>query len=762
VRSGAWLRYLVGGALCVVVHALLPRSFGRDLLGVVISATVVVAVIAGVRANRPVTRKPWLTLAGGAASLIFGDLVFALSAWRGVENLARLADVAYVVGYVTFCVGLVRLARSRRPEGNDRGLVDAAVVGVAVAFVCVVLFVTPAWEAQGAPADREIAVVRVVADVMLLVQFLHVRIAGTRGTASLRFLFGALLAALVTDLVLLTAPYVPSIAADAHPVTSLWLLGYVLAGVAAMHPSMALATEPQATPAPRKTVLKRELTILTAAVCLIPFVLVVEMVGGVTPHVLEAAFASITVVSLVHVRMVGMAKESFSQAERIARLADIDVQTGLANLRRFTDEVEQRLADPRAPAVPLLLVELDRFTEINDTLGHRVGDELLRGVAARMTSVVAEHGMVARVGGDSFAVIVEDESQCTVEVLECAERLRRELVAPFELLDVTVSIDARIGVAIGPDDGTSVDDLLHRADIALSTARDCTEKVARYSGHTSFEAAYAPHLIGELSAALVAGDVVVHYQPQVIVGTGLVYGVEALVRWQHPLHGLLPPAAFIPAAERTGLIRPLTLYVLNRALEDSTKWRRNGHDLAVSVNLSVRDLLDPDFVGEVREAVARHKVAPRSLELEVTETMAMLDPARSLAVLEGLDAMGVTLSVDDYGTGYSSLAYLQRLPVHRLKIDRSFVTGMVEDRASAAIVYSTIELARHLGMTVVAEGVEDDATLLALREMGCDAAQGFGLGRPVPAEDLLPLVAVIEERVPRVLRQGVPVGRRMV
>ena len=250
-----------------------------------------------------------------------------------------------------------------------------------------------------------------------------------------------------------------------------------------------------------------------------------------------------------------------------------------------------------------------------------------------------------------------------------------------------------------------------------------------------------------------------YYQPQVDLRTGRVFGVEALVRWQHPEHGLLPPVAFIPAAERTGLIRPLTSFVLNSALGQLSTWHSAGRDLRVAVNLSVRNLLDRGFVDDVCQALARHGVAESSLDLEITETMAMVDPARSIEVLGSLDALGVVLSVDDYGTGYSSLDYLQRLPVRRLKIDRSFVIGMLGSDASSVIVRSTIDLARNLGMSVVAEGVEDDATLIALRDMRCDAAQGFGIGRPAPADEVLALIDRIEARLPALLRPALAVQR---
>jgi EAL domain-containing protein (putative c-di-GMP-specific phosphodiesterase class I) len=261
-----------------------------------------------------------------------------------------------------------------------------------------------------------------------------------------------------------------------------------------------------------------------------------------------------------------------------------------------------------------------------------------------------------------------------------------------------------------------------------------------------------PHLVvGELRGAIERGEIVVHYQPQIEIRTGRVFGVEALVRWQHPLHGLLGADTFIPAAEQTGVIGPLTKYVLDSALRQCACWRREGLDLAVAVNLSARNLLDPGIVDDVRSALHRHGVEPRSLELEITESTAMVNPRRSMEVLAALTKLGVHLSIDDYGTGHSSLAYLQKLPVSRLKIDNSFVTEMIDNQASGAIVASTIKLARVLRFDVVAEGVEDDATLLRLRDMKCFGGQGFALGPPVVATLLPDLVRGIEERLSGVL-----------
>ncbi len=759
-RTWAW--YLAIGGLAVVLHVPLAPGLGRDLFGVVVSSSAVVAVALGLRAHPRTPRVPWVLLAVGYGMWITGDLIWAVLAARGLDPFPSVADVFYLAAYVVLAVGLQRLAHARRPQGDVRSALDALIVGVGVGFVLLVVFIEPAWQSEDSLVARIVAAAYPIGDVMLLVLMTHLRGSGRGRTPALRYLSLGLAFTLAADLLFQSAPYLPWVDDRVVYIDELWLLGYLFFGAAALHPSIVRASAAQPLTYQPTSLTGGQLGLISMSLGAGPVVLAVEVITGATPHLLQAAIAGTILVVLIHLRLLGMTREMTRQRERLALLAESDALTGLANLRRFSEEVEQRLLDDRVSSVPVLLVALDRYTEINETLGQRVGDELLRAVASRVRSIVGDHGVVARTGGDTFGVVVEEDRQCAEDVTECATRLRAGLVEPFRLSDVTVSIDALVGVAVGPEDGETVDELMQRADVAVSVARNRPDRVARYSGRMSFDATFAPHLVGELSQALENRDIVVHYQPKVAVATGRVTGAEALVRWQHPVHGLLPPGAFIPAAERTGLIRPLTLYVLERALEQVGEWRAAGHRMHVSVNLSVRDLLDPGFVSDVEGAVIRSGVGWDALELEITETMAMVDPERSLGVLRGLAGLGVLLSVDDYGTGYSSLAYLQRMPVKRLKIDRQFVQGVVEDRASAAIVRSTVELAKHLGMTVVAEGVEDDATLLALKEMGCDSAQGFGLGRPVPAEAFLPLVELIEERVPRVLVQRVPVGRRVV
>ena len=759
-----WWWYATG-AVAVAAFAVLPVGAPRDVVYVLLGLAAVGGVVAGIRRHRPSHLRPWGLIAAGLACWVLGDVLWTVfDHVLGIDPFPSVADAVYLAAYPFFAVGIYRLARARSPEGDPTALIDAVLVGAMAFAVLWVQSIGPAFESPETDFLHSlVGAAYPVGDVILLVQLTYLAGDTRFRSASLRLLGAAFAITLAADVLFQAAGALAWVGEDGHAVEWLWLVGYLLIAYAMVHPSMARAADRQ----PPHLLNAREdvgkLAVLAVALLLLPGTALVQWIGGEDPDSVELAAGGVVAIALVFVRMIRMTRRLVAQSDRLAALADADVLTGLPNLRRFTTEVSARLDGAGGRRnVPVLLVVLDRFTEINDTLGHRVGDELLRAVGARMAQVVGDKGLVGRVGGDSFGVVVHDDEHCAGDATACAAELRDELAAPFTLSDVSVSVDALVGVAVGPDDGTSVDDLLQRADVALSAARTRPDRVARYSGRMSADGALTPHLMTELSAALDHGDVVLHFQPQLDVRTGRVRSVEALVRWEHPVHGLLPPAVFIPAAERTGLIRPLTLYVLDRALAQAARWREDGRPLGVAVNLSVRDLLDTEFADDVRRALDRYRLDTASLELEITETMAMVDPNRSLEVLEALAQLGVVLAVDDYGTGYSSLAYLQRLPVQRLKIDRSFVMGVVDDEPSAAIVRSTIELARNLGMTVVAEGVEDDATLLTLRDMGCDAAQGFGIGRPVPGRGVPELVQAIETRVPRVLRQGVTAGRRAV
>jgi diguanylate cyclase (GGDEF)-like protein len=432
---------------------------------------------------------------------------------------------------------------------------------------------------------------------------------------------------------------------------------------------------------------------------------------------------------------------------------DTDYVTGLVNRRYFVDRLGTLLGVTHPEVTCILLVHLERFSEINATLGHSTADAVLHAVGVRLDELTGERALAGRMGGDLFGVL---DSSITArrQADHAALNIRAALERPLELPDLRLSVEVSVGAIVLAEEGVEPELALLRAQVALSVARTRAERTACYGAAMESEGSIAPLVIGELRSAIELGDIVVHYQPQVEICSGRVLGVEALVRWQHPRHGLLGPDAFIPSAEQTGLIGPLTQCVLNSALQQCASWRLQGLNLTVAVNLSVRNLLDPGLVDDVSSALARHGLTAASLELEITESSAMMNPRRSIDVLSTLAELGVTLSIDDYGTGESSLAYLQKLPVHRLKIDRSFVTGMIGDPASAAIVNSTIELARVLRFEVLAEGVENDATLLRLREMSCGRAQGFGIGPPVEAEQLPGLIVGAEAKLSAVLGTG--------
>jgi diguanylate cyclase (GGDEF)-like protein len=434
--------------------------------------------------------------------------------------------------------------------------------------------------------------------------------------------------------------------------------------------------------------------------------------------------------------VLGYQRQLIRQAAASHHQALHDPLTGLPNRELFADRVGQaiRTADRQLRPAALLLLDLDRFKDVNDTLGHHHGDRLLGKVATRLTRALRGVDTVARLGGDEFAVLLPDVGADGAPAV--ADKLRAALHRPLTLDGVGLDLDASIGIAVYPDHGGDAAELLQHADVAMYAAKQT------HAGFVVYHPAVDQHsprrlaLLGGLRRALERDELVLHYQPKADLHSGQVRGAEALVRWQHPAHGLLGPGEFIPLAERTGLIHPLTRWVLDTALRQAAEWRRAGHRLSIAVNISTRSLLDRDFPEQVAERLAAFKVPPGSLVLEVTESAVMADPALALDVLGRLHALGVGLAVDDFGTGYSSMAYLKALPVDELKVDRSFVGHMTTSNSDAVIVRSTIDLGHNLGLHVVAEGVENRATWEQLAALGCDTAQGYHLGRPMPAAEL--------------------------
>ncbi len=426
------------------------------------------------------------------------------------------------------------------------------------------------------------------------------------------------------------------------------------------------------------------------------------------------------------------------QARENYRLARYDQLTGLPNRMLFLERLAGALprSRPSGVAAAVLLLDLDRFKHINNTLGDGTGDGVLREVAARLVSNLGRGALVARIGGDEFAILAPRvrgvESAC-----ELAREAQAALEAPIELeAAAPLNVETSVGVAVAGEHGNDADALLQHADAALARARAHGGRIEVFSPERDRFDASRLVLLGQVRGALERDEFILHYQPKVDMRSGRVSGVEALLRWQHPEQGLLAPACFIPLVEQTALVGPLTLRVIDRALAQLVAWRRVGLQLTMSVNLSARNLLDSGLAGQIARRLERWGVAPCELTVEVTESAAMADRDRAIGVLDAVRAIGVGVSIDDFGAGNASIEYLAALPANEIKLDRSFITGMLEDPRAEAIVRSTIDLAGHLSMSVVAEGIETQAVMDRLAVLGCDTAQGFLISRPLPAAQL--------------------------
>jgi diguanylate cyclase (GGDEF)-like protein len=428
------------------------------------------------------------------------------------------------------------------------------------------------------------------------------------------------------------------------------------------------------------------------------------------------------------------------QARENDRLARYDRLTELPNRTLFIESTSATLDSERSQgrAVAVLLLDLDGFKEVNDTLGYVTGDAVLREIGRRLRAQLGEQTLLARLGGDEYAIMhpCPGGAEGIADALALAAVVQSALEAPVEIDGIALNADASIGIALAPQHAQDLDSLLQHADVALDRAKSHHSRLELYAPeYDHFDAARLV-LLGQVRPALERGEFILHYQPKADLSSGRVSGVEALLRWQHPQRGLIPPLQFIPLIEQTALVGPITLHVIDSALQQLARWRSSGIELDMSVNLSARNLLDPGLPGQIRALLTRHGVPPLRLTVEVTESATMSDPDRAVQVLVALRELGVGVSIDDFGSGHASIAYLTRLPASELKIDRSFVTKMCESPREQAIVRSTIDLARHLELRVVAEGIETRAVWDRLSELGCDTAQGYLLSRPLPADEL--------------------------
>lgn len=427
-----------------------------------------------------------------------------------------------------------------------------------------------------------------------------------------------------------------------------------------------------------------------------------------------------------------------AREERILHQANHDGLTGLPNRAFARDQLEQAIAGAggRGDACSaVLMLDLDRFKEINDTLGHGFGDEVLKEVGERLRQSVRSDDMVARLGGDEFMVLMRDVERD--HAMRRAQALLEHLRQPLVLPSTRINLDCSIGLALHPDHGTDAQTLLRRADIALYDAKHLRSGVAVYQPGRDEVHLRQLTLMGDLRQSIVRGQLSLRFQPKVDLASRRVRHAEALLRWRHDELGAIPPDEFIPLAERSGFVHELTRFVLENALRQNGEWRDQGLDLGISVNLSAMDLMDADLPEFIQSCLRRHRVPPARLILEVTESALMRDVDYAVRTLHGLRASGLRLSIDDFGTGYSSLAQLKRLPVDELKIDKSFVMQMTEGSDDAVIVRSTIELGHNMGLSVIAEGVENDSSLELLKRYRCDMVQGYLFSPPLESQALV-------------------------
>jgi diguanylate cyclase (GGDEF)-like protein len=662
----------------------------------------------------PQERVVWVRMAQAGIVFAAAALASGLLALFPATQSATAAPMAWapMAAFPLIHSGLVRWNRYTTGLADPSDVLNgvsgvlAALAALNVVLHGSALTAGPWWEVQALLAQ-------VATDVVLLGTALSVVGLGAMGRDPRSWLVVAAFGiSVLGDGAALLAEGAPvAWAATAEPV------GAVLLCLAAiLRPAR---TTPQPTDPAAPTI--GSFVVITAATT----VLVAEAVtGAVGPATWLAALAALgaSVRLLVNVRE--LAQLAVTRKEALT-----DELTGLANRRAVLHRVEQLCAEQ----VPFTfaLLDLDKFKEVNDGLGHAAGDDLLRLVADRLTPALRTGDLLGRLGGDEFAVVAIADHPTTSDAEALGHRVLKALQRPFLIRGMSIHVAASIGLTRSGSGART--ELLRQADAAMYAAKRSGTGLAVYDPSRHADSSGNLALIEELRAGLRAGHLVLHHQPQVDVATGRTVGVEALVRWAHPVRGLLGPAQFLPLAEAHGLMGAVTDEVLRQAVAQAADWRRRGLELRTSVNLSASNLLDTDLPRRVAALLADAGLPAETLVLEVTETVLMGDTERSLAVVAALTALGLTVSIDDFGTGYSSLSYLRDLPVAELKLDRSFTADLLVDARTEAIVASTIDLAHRLGLRVVAEGVERDATLARLVDLGCDETQGYLHSAPLPA-----------------------------
>ncbi|HEX7299887.1 MAG TPA: bifunctional diguanylate cyclase/phosphodiesterase [Solirubrobacteraceae bacterium] len=674
-------------------------------------------------------RAAWLAISVGIALHGVGWILY-LFGYDGRAPVPSLCDPFWLSAYLGLYPGVVLLGRARFARRGLGmwldGLLGGLALGAATAATALQAALSNADEGRNALI---VGAAYPVADVALLT-FLATMFAGStwRPSRSGSALLVGLLVLVAADVLYAvdnaTGGWVAGQAYD-----PLWPISLLLVAGSGWLPARRVTLHRQT---------RRALLFPSTFAALAVGVLVY---GQTTPLNYGAIGLAVLALVTLMVRMALLLKETAALAVS-RKLSLTDDLTGLGNRRSFGAEVESAIASRRPFA--LLMIDLDQFKELNDTLGHHLGDELLGSVGPRLESTMRQGDVVARLGGDEFGVLLRGAD--IEDAITAAGRLRTALGRPFPLAGISLHVGASVGIAVFPDHADDADTLMRHADVAMYEAKRARTGHEVYASEGDHHSRDRLALAGEVRGALAGDELALHYQPVAELPTGALVGVEALVRWRHPERGLLAPGAFLPAIEHTEVMREVSHRVLGMAICQAGAWFRQDRAWRVAVNLSATDLLDRGLVEDVAALLRRYGTPAGRVTLEVTESVLMTDPARAMEVLADLRKLGVHLALDDFGTGFSSLTHLQRLPVDEIKIDRSFVAAMATDASSAAIVSSTVDLAHALGLRVVAEGIEDEATWTRLRTVGCDAAQGYYLAKPLAPGELEEQAQDIAER----------------
>ncbi len=675
---------------------------------------------------KPEGRRGWGMLAAGLVLFTAGSVLW--TSWVQFFNpvpYPSIADACFLVFFVLAFLGIGLLVRETLPRTSRTVWMDALIAAFGVAALESTLVIGRIWLAS--KGDFGVVATNIaypIGDLVLVTMVVAVfAVRGWRPGRPWWMLGLGLVVFAAADSV-----YVLRVTSGTYvtgtPLDSMWLIGAFLMVVAAWQ---GLGAPLQQARIVQPPIFVPVLFLLTS----LGIVVYATARPGSLP--LGVGLAAITLAIAI-----ARSAYAFRQLRALAesrREARTDELTGLPNRRLFFERLLVCLEPRPTPhRLAVLMIDLDRFKEINDSLGHHVGDDVLRQLGPRLTTAAGSTGTVARLGGDEFGLVLSPLVD-TSAAIEMAERVREVLREPFQLEGMSLRVDASIGIALAPDHGTTPESVLQKADVAMFAAKHAHSPWQIYSSEHDQNARDRLELMEDLRDAIHRGEIVPFYQPILDLPTGSVMGAEALARWKHPSRGILAPATFLGLVTDAGLMEPFTVAMLDQAFVQQARWCEQGYDLGVSINISAASLRDEELPEKISALLSRRGVIPTSITLEITEDSFIANPEEAMLILERLRDLGVELSIDDFGTGYSSLTYMRRLPVSELKLDRTFLTGAPQDERAVSVIRSTVDLAHSLGLRIVAEGIENLDALALVDRLGCDAAQGYLMGRPVPAEE---------------------------